>query len=107
MTSALDVITTNGNLNDSEEAYSLMVAYELATGICFDSIHDLDWDDLPLGIGISIIDFSQSYTYRNLPKFRRYGDIAKAFLKHRIARLQPVLDQKMNSPSPARLKNVP
>lgn len=84
MTLAIKVIASNGNLRNTGEAADILLGYELATGMSLGA--DIEWKDMPLGSGGDLINFAQSFAYRDLPDRRSYGDIARAWLDYRLAR---------------------
>lgn len=84
MTKAAHIIASCANLTNDGAAHDIMSAVDLAIGTCTEQT--VDWNDMPLGLGSTLIDFAKSVQYTSLPKERTYGDIAKAFLMFRLSK---------------------
>lgn len=84
MPKAAQIIASRANLSNQGAAHDIMLAVDLALGTCTKTA--VDWDDLPLGLGCTLIDFAKSTQYTDLPAQRNYGDIAKAFLTFCLAK---------------------
>jgi hypothetical protein len=82
MTLAIQIIASAADLPNSGAAADILLAYELAVGVCIGD--ETEWDDLPLGTGSDLVSFAKSDLYK--PEGASYGQIARQWLAYRLAR---------------------